>query len=238
MQWPHKRKVVVGAAAALAVGGAGAGIAATKLSSSPNEESKAVISDAAKQLGVQPNQLSSALKKALENRVDAAVAAGRLTKAQGDELKRRIESSDYPLIAPRGAGPGWGHDGFDHHGFRHHGFPGLDAAASYLGLSEDALHSRLESGKTLAQVAKDQGKSVDGLVAALKADLKQHLAEAVSDGRLTQAQADRILSNADSRLKALVNGKFPGPPGGPGRFGRGPSPDDAGFGAGFGGPDL
>jgi uncharacterized protein YidB (DUF937 family) len=234
MQWPDKRKVVVGAAAALAVGGAGAGIAATKLSSSPNEESKAVISDAAKQLGVQPNQLSSALKKALENRVDAAVAAGRLTKAQGDELKRRIESSDYPLIAPRGAGPGWGHNGFDHHGFRHHGFPGLDAAASYLGLSEDALHSRLESGKTLAQVAKDQGKSVDGLVAALKADLKQHLDEAVADGRLTKAQADRILSNADSRLKALVNGKFPGPPGGPGRFGRGPSPD----GAGFGGPDL
>jgi uncharacterized protein YidB (DUF937 family) len=229
MQWPHKRKVVVGAAAALAVGGAGAGIAATKLNNSPSAESKAVISDAAKQLGVQPNQLSSALKKALENRVDAAVAAGRLTKAQGDELKQRIESNDFPLFAPR-----VGHDGgFDHHGFGHHGGPGLDAAAGYLGLSEDALHSQLESGKTLAQVAKDQGKSVDGLVAALKADLKQHLDEAVADGRLTQAQADRILSNADNRLKALVNGRFPGPPGGPGRFGRGPAPDDAGF----GGPD-
>jgi uncharacterized protein YidB (DUF937 family) len=229
MQWPHKRKVVAGAAAALAVGGAGAGIAATKLSSSPSAESKAVISDAAKQLGVQPSQLSSALKKALENRIDAAVAAGQLTKAQGNELKQRIESNDFPLVAPR-----LGHDGFDHHGFGYHGFPGLDAAASYLGLSEDALHSQLESGKTLAQVAKDQGKSVDGLVAALKAELKQHLDGAVADGRLTKAQADRILSNADSRLMALVNGKFPGPPGGPGGFGRGPSPDDAGL----GGPDA
>src|SRR6188768_491799 len=111
MQWPHKRKVVVGAAAALAVGGAGAGIAATKLNNSPSAESKAVISDAAKQLGVQPNQLSSALKKALENRVDAAVAAGRLTKAQGDELKQRIESNDLPFFA----GPGTGHGfGFGH----------------------------------------------------------------------------------------------------------------------------
>lgn len=229
MQWPHKRKVAVGAAAALAVGGAGAGIAATKLTSSPSEESQAVISAAAKQLGVQPKALSSALKKALEDRIDAAVAAGRLTKAQGNELKQRIESNDFPLVAPR-----FGHDGFRHHGFGHHGFPGLDAAASYLGLSEDALHSRLESGKTLAQVAKDQGKSVDGLVTALKADLKQHLDKAVSDGRLTQAQADRILSNTDSRLKALVNGKFPGPPGGPGHFGRGPAPE----GPGFGGPDL
>ncbi len=227
MQW--KSKVVAGAAAALAVGGAGAGIAATKLTSSPSDESKAVISAAAKQLGVQPKALTSALKKALEDRVDAAVAAGRLTKAQGDELKQRIESNDFPLVVPR-----FGHDGFGHHGFRHHGFPGLDAAASYLGLSEDALRSRLETGKTLAQVAKDQGKSVDGLVAALRADLKQHLDQAVSDGRLTKAQADRILSNADSRLKALVNGKFPGPPGGPGHFGRGPAPE----GAGFGGPDL
>jgi hypothetical protein len=227
MQW--KSKVVAGAAAALAVGGAGAGIAATKLTSSPSDESQAVISAAAKQLGVQPNALSSALKRALEDRVDAAVAAGRLTKAQGNELKQRIESNDFPLVAPR-----FGHDGFRHHGFGHHGFPGLDAAAAYLGLSEDALHSRLESGKTLAQVAKDQGKTVDGLVAALKADLTQHLDEAVSDGRLTKAQADRILANADSRLKALVNGKLPGPPGGPGRFGHGPSPE----GAGFGGPDL
>jgi hypothetical protein len=227
MQW--KSKVVAGAAAALAVGGAGAGIAATKLTSSPSDESQAVISAAAKQLGVQPNALSSALKKALEDRVDAAVAAGRLTKAQGNELKQRIESNDFPLVAPR-----FGHDGFGHHGFGHHGFPGLDAAAGYLGLSEDALHSRLESGNTLAQVAKDQGKSVDGLVAALKAGLKQHLDEAVSDGRLTKAQADRILSNAGSWLKALVNGKLPGPPGGPGHFGRGPSPE----GAGFGGPGL
>src|SRR3954453_1711153 len=149
MQW--KRKVVAGTAAALAVGGAGAGIAATKLTSSPSDESKAVvISAAAKQLGVQPNALSSALKKALEDRIDAAVAAGRLTKAQGNELKQRIESNDFPLVAPR-----FGHDGFDghgfgHHGFGRHGFPGLDAAASYLGLSDDALHSRVESGKTLA----------------------------------------------------------------------------------------
>src|SRR2546423_1192224 len=96
MQWPHKRKAVAGAAAVLAVGGAGAGIAATKLTHSPSEESKAVISDAAQQLGIEPTKLSSALKNALEHRIDAAVAAGRLSKAQGDELKQRIESNGVP----------------------------------------------------------------------------------------------------------------------------------------------
>src|ERR671936_919268 len=121
-----KRKVVAGTVAALAVGGAGAGIAATQLRSSPGEESQAIVNDAAKQLGLQPDQLSSALKKAIENQIDAAVADGRITKAMGDELKQRIESNNFPLFGPLPLG-------FGHFGFFHFGFAGLDAAASYLG---------------------------------------------------------------------------------------------------------
>ena len=97
-----RRKVIAGAAAALAVGGAGAGVAATKLTTnSPSEESKAIVNDAAKSLGVEPSKLSAALKKAFEDRIDAAVADGRLTKAQGDELKQRIESGELPLLRGR-----------------------------------------------------------------------------------------------------------------------------------------
>jgi uncharacterized protein YidB (DUF937 family) len=227
-----KRKIVAGAAVALAVGITGAAIAATKHGNSPRNESKAVISDAAKQLGIEPAKLSSALKKAVEDRIDAAVAAGRLTKAQGAELKQRIESNGFPLVAPPFGGP---FDGPGHGHFGDHGLHGLDAAASYLGLSEDALRAKLESGKTLAQVAKDQGKSVEGLVAALKADLRQHLDRAVADGHLTQAEEDQILAQADQRLTDLVNGKFPGPPPGrPGLFRH--APDHAGF--TFGGNDA
>jgi len=204
-----KRKVVAGAAAALAVGGTGAGVAATKLSHSPREESQAVVNDAAKQLGVEPSKLSAALKKAYEDRVDAAVADGSITKAEGEALKQRLESDGLPLVAPP--------LGFRHFGFHDHGPPGLPAAAKYLGLSETQLESKLESGKTLAQVAKDEGKSVDGLVAALRTDLKQKLDQAVSDGRLTKAQEEQVLAAADQRLNDLVNGKFPA---GPREFGH------------------
>lgn len=206
-----KRKLVAGAAAALAVGGTGAGIAATKLGHSPREESQAVVNDAAKQLGVEPSKLSAALLKAYEDRIDAAVADGTVTKAQGDALKQRLESDGLPLVAPP-LGP-------REFGFRDHGPPGLPAAAKYLGLSDSQLESKLESGKTLAQVAKDEGKSVDGLVAALKADLKQKLDQAVSDGRLTSAQEQRFLDAADQRLNDLVQGTLrAGPP--DGRFFR------------------
>ena len=199
-----RRKVIAGAAAALAVGGAGAGVAATKLATnSPSEESKAIVNDAAKSLGVEPSKLSAALKKAFEDRIDAAVADGRLTKAQGDELKQRIESGELPLLG----GPGFGfrHGPGGPHGFFH----GLDAAATYLGLTEAQLHSRLESGKTLAEIAKAQGKSVDGLKDALVKEAKMKLDAAVTAGRLSSAEEQRILADLQQHVDDLVNGTLP-----------------------------
>ena len=214
-----KLKLGAGVAAAAAVAGGGAAIAADRLGSS--DDSQAIVNDAAKQLGVTPSALSAALKKALENRVDAAVAAGSLTNAQGAELKQRIESGDVPLFG--GPGPGF------HHGGR---FGGLDAAASYFGLTEAQLRTQLESGKTLAAVAKAQGKSVDGLVQALVDAAKTKLAAAVAAGRLTQSQADSMLAGLKAHATGLVNGTAP-------RFGfrhgfhDGPPPE-----AGFAGPGI
>jgi len=209
-----KPKVIAGAVAGLAVAGGGAAVAANQLGS-PKQESQAVLNDAAKQLGVEPSALSAALKKALENRVDDAVAAGRLTKAQGDELKQRIESGDMPLFG--GPGPA----------FHHHGpFGGLDAAATYLGLTDAQLRTQLESGKSLADVAKAQSKTVDGLIQAMVDAAKKKLDAAVAAGRLTQSRADSILSELKSHTADFVNGTAP-------RFGfrqfRGGPPPGGGF---------
>src|SRR3954453_20698771 len=199
MKSNRKPKLIAGALAGLTVAGGGAAFAATQLGS-PRQENQAILNDAAKQLGVQPSALSAALKKELENRVDVAVAAGRLTKAQGGELKQRIESGGGPLFG--GPGPGFHRD----HGGA---FGGLDAAAGYLGLTEAQLRTQLESGKTLAAVAKARGKSVDGLVQALVDAAKKKLDAAVAAGRLTQPQADSILADLKTRVSDFVNGAAP-----------------------------
>ncbi len=197
-----KLKLVAGAVAGLAVVGGGAAFAATQLGS-PKEESQAVINDAASQLGIQPSKLSAALKSALEKRVDAAVAAGNLTKQQGDDLKAKIESGDVPLVLAPGA------RGF-HEG--HHGFGAdLGVAATYLGLTDAELRTQLESGKTLAAIAKDKNKSVDGLISALVDSAKTRLDEAVKSGKLTKEQATEELTELKSKITDLVNGQFPGP---------------------------
>jgi hypothetical protein len=195
--------VIAGAVAGLAVAGGGAAVAATHFGN-PRQENQAVLDDAAKQLGVTPSALTGALKKALENRVDDAVAAGRLTKAQGDEMKQRIESGDFPLFFTPGLG------------FRHMTgmFEGrLDAAAQYLGLTEDQLRTQLENGKSLADVAKAQNKSVGGLVDAILADAKTKLDAAVKSGRITQSQEDSALADLKARITDFVNGTPPARPG-------------------------
>jgi hypothetical protein len=225
-----RTKLAAGAGAALAVVGAGGAVAANQLT--PNEESKAVVEDAAKRLGVDPAKLSDALRQALENRIDEAVKAGRLTEEQGKVMKARIEADDFPLF---GGPPLGGHRGF---GFAHHGFRDLAAAASFLGVGEDALRERLRDGDTLAEVAKEKGKSVDALVTAIVAATTKRIDEAVAAGRIAKAQRDDIVAGLKERTTAIVNGDFPAlrGRGGPG-FG-GPAFGGPAFGPRFGGPGF
>lgn len=205
------RKLIVLGTALLAVIVVGGGIAATK-ALTPKQESQAVIDDAAKQLGVSPDKLSSALKQALKNRVDEAVKSGRLTKAQADRLKQAIDDGDAPLF---GLGPRRFHD-HGHFGFRGHVHgpfaEGLKAAADYLGLTRAQLMTELRGGKSLAQVAKAHGKTADGLVDALMKQADEKLDQAVKNGRITEAEKTEMLAGLKQRITDLVNGRFPTPP--------------------------
>ena len=196
------RKVAAGIGVlALAAAGTGAAIGATG-NGTPQEESKAVIDAAATDLGVSSASLTAALKKALIARVDAAVAAGNLTAAQATDLKARINSGEVPLVGLGGGGHRGEHGGIGH-------FGELQAAATYLGLTIAELRSAQEGGKTLAEIAKEQGKTVDGLVAALVAAVTKDVNAAVTAGKLTDAQRDSILSGLEARITEHVNNLRP-----------------------------
>ena len=200
----RSHKLALGIALVFSVVAVGGAIGATKLT--PKQENEAVIDDAAKQLGVDPADLSNALKQALKNRVDAAVKDGRLTKQMGEAMKKRIDAGAVPLF---GLGPRF--DREHGRGFFFHGK--LEAAAMYLGMSEEQLRDALSNGKTLAQVARDHGKSVDGLVDAMLANVQQKLDDAVKAGRLTNAERNDMVAGLKKRITNLVNGRFPMPPG-------------------------
>lgn len=203
----RKLTFAVGAAAValLVAGVAAAGAVAASWVLEPSDESKAVIDDAASQLGVEPSELSAALKQGLKNRIDEAVEDGRLTEEQADELKARVDADEFPLLGGLGmfgrggnGGPGFGR--FGH-------FELLETAASYLGMTEAELREALE-GNTLAEIAKEQGKTAAGLVQQLVATQTKRIDEAVADGRITDEQVTELKAGLNERMQELVNGEL------------------------------
>ena len=137
--------------------------------------------------------LITALTNEAKDNLDAAVAAGWITQKQADGGARghhegitALVNNGPPVLPEKKAGP-------------------LEAAATYLGMSVDDIHTALKGGKTLAQLV-TAPKTVDGLVAALTADAKTKLDKAVANGDLTQAQENAILSKLTERVTDFVNG--------------------------------
>lgn len=197
-----KRVWALGAVALAVVFGGGAAIAASG-ASSPSASS--FLDSVARHLGISTTKLQDATRAAAIDQVNAALKQGLITQAQADRLKAAIQAGGFvPFFGPSFRG---GFFGFHGLGFHRPFFFGEKsfAAASYLGLSEAELHAKLESGQSLAQIAKAQGKSVDGLENAILGGAKQQLDQAVANGSLTQAQANQIYDALKSRIGDIVN---------------------------------
>jgi hypothetical protein len=72
--------------------------------------------------------------------------------------------------------------------------PGSAAVAEALGLDEASLTSELQSGKTIAQLAEEQGIDVATVFEAAHTGMEEHLSTLVAAGVLTQEQADAHLA--------------------------------------------
>jgi hypothetical protein len=212
MTFTFKRKFAFAAAGLAAAGLSGGAYAATQ--NSGDGSRRALLNDAAKRLNVTPQQLTTALRAARVDQINAAVAAGRLTQAEGARLKQRI------LNGGAGAGGFEGPRGFD--GRHDPGGPGgpgalggppagpghegrLAAAAGYLGLTVPQLINQLGAGKSLAQVAAARGKSTGGLRAAMLTAVRARVNAAVAAKMITAAEAQRLLSKLPARLDAQIN---------------------------------
>ncbi len=189
--------IVAAALAALVLGAGATGALAA--------DRPTLTDEIAARLGVSPEQLRAAVKAALVARVDAAVAAGKLTPEQGARLKERIAKANGLGLGARRA-----------FAEKRKAFGDRLAksakrrgpVAEYLGMTREALRAELRKGQSLAQIARARGKSVDGLVAAMVAPVKERLAKAVASKRLTQQRADALLERITDRLERLVQRTF------------------------------
>lgn len=170
---------------------------------------------AAEAIGISVDDLRAALKEGKtlaevaeangvdrQTLIDALVAAG---KEQLDELRATLPDRMAELVdrtlPERREGPGG------------HGRGGIGrfddgVAAQVLGLTTDELRDQLRGGMTLAEVAADQGVERQTLVDALVASATERLAQAVTDGKITQERADEMTAKLPELIDKVVDGEL------------------------------
>lgn len=138
--------------------------------------------------------------------IQAEVTSGKLTQAEADEriadIAQGPKGEGRMMGFGEGRGPGMGMMGMGSStnlGLKNDSRM-LEDKAAILGITVDDLKTRLDAGKTVEQIATDLGISADTLKtkmeeqrAARLAEMKAKLVQEVTDGKITQAQADQML---------------------------------------------
>jgi len=190
------------------------------------------IADVAKAKNIDLATVKAALLAEAKAHIDAEVAAGKHTAAEGatklaektSRIDTMLTTARLPARGPQGMG---GHEG--------KGGPGKimsEAVAKVLKLTTTELKTQLHSGKSLADVAKTQSVDIADVKTVLTSDFTAHLAEEVTSGKHTQAEADAKLAEFKTNIDTMVNrvgpaggmkgeGRGHGPRGGNGPMGQG-----------------
>lgn len=161
----------------------------------------------AQNLGVDKARLVEQMKAAAGTTVDDAVQQGALSQEHGDRIKEQIQKSNGSFFNGGFVGP---------HRFGHRARPGfafgklhqpqlLQAAAQKLGLTEAQLRDELKSGKSLAQIAQEKGVSRDDLRTAMLDAVRSQVNQAVQNGKLTQDQANQVISRIEQVIDRLID---------------------------------
>lgn len=159
--------------AASAIGAAGLAAGAVAATSGSSDDAGDLAAAINKRAGTQitADDVTGAYQDVLKANLAEAVAAGRITQAQADEMLKRAQSMPgIPLVGgPGGPGGQGGPGARGHHG------PHADVlapVAKKIGLTEAQIRTKLEAGSTLAKIAKAEGVSRADLIATISAALK------------------------------------------------------------------
>ncbi len=161
------------------------------------------LADVAEAQGVSTEDLTAALVAAANERIDEAEAAGKIDAERAAGLRDGLDERVAELVERVPSEDVGERRGHRHRG--HLGFGGLkagtEAASEVLGLTAEEIRDGLDDGKSLADLAEEQGVSTDDLAAALVAEATERLDQAVADGKI---EADRAAEAAE-RLEEMID---------------------------------
>lgn len=183
------RTIALSIILALVIGG-------SALAQGPGPSNRDVLNDLLELLaeqGVDVEQLASDLANRQRQRIEDAIASGRLTQEQADRLLNNLDGRIRALLSERPENPGI-----------------IEEVSSALGITPRELAERLRDGATPAQLLTEAGLDVEAAITEIVAYRTEIIAWRVENGQLTQEQADTLLANLEERVTQWVNEGGPG----------------------------
>lgn len=154
--------------------------------------------------GVDPNQVAMNAEAAITESINAAVASGDITQERADRL---LEGVNTVVDSVLNQEPGFGGRLGDRRAVNAVQTV-LDTAASALGV--DARQLLMDSrGQTLSEYLSANGVDPTQVSADAKTAITDALNTAVSEGTISQEQADRLLESLDTVIDRILNAQAP-----------------------------
>ena len=149
----------------------------------------------AEALGISVEKYEETVTAAQTQVLEEAVSAGVLTEEQADRMQQRLAS-----------------DGFHGAGMMDRGAGRtsllMTVAAEKLGMTESDLMAELQNGKSVADVAEEEGVDTQVISDAYLEELQAELDAGVADGSLTQEEADAKLAQKTEALSGRLTGTW------------------------------
>jgi len=161
------------------------------------------LEDIAQAKGWTQDDLRTKMSDIITKAVDAALKDGAITQQQADAYKQR--GAGVPNGGPRPDG-GRGMGPMDEYT--------LAATAEVLGVTTTDLQTRITAGENPMDMVRKQGLSFEDYRTKLEAALTKVLNQAVTDGKLTQQDADQKLQQYKERPGPGGRGPQGNPPDG------------------------
>ena len=149
--------------------------------------------------GMDANSLSGKLQAAFNDRIDKAVANGKLTADKAAAMKAKTAAKATSVI-----NKSWtGHKG---RAGKENVFRNVRQQIPALLGNMDAtqLKAQLKSGRTLVQIAQDRGIAKDKLISDVQSIMKANLDQAVKDNKVTVDKATQIESKLPQMIERMV----------------------------------
>ena len=180
------------------------------------EPGTTTLAQVAEANGIDPAAVVAEASANITERINQAVENGRLSQEQADEILANLDANLTELmnqpIPERQRHPVA--DRIREAGIR----TLVNALAEATGMDvADMLAQAQEQGlTTLAEIAEANGVAPEDVVAAAVADATEHINQAVTDGNLTQEQADNLIAGLEEAFTNAMNHPLPDRPQRPG----------------------